>query len=97
MDAGRCVSYDRDLGAGWRHLAAVKRAGRLQLFVGGKREGESEPFDRESFDLTNDRPLTIGLGELDYFSGKIREVRIYDHALEEREIERLAEARPADL
>ena len=25
MEAGRCASYDRDLGPGWHHLAAVRR------------------------------------------------------------------------
>ena len=31
MEAGKCVSYDRDLGPGWKHLAAVREKGCLKL------------------------------------------------------------------
>src|SRR5690606_31254587 len=36
MEAGKCVSYDRDLGTGWKHLAAVRERGRLKLYIDGK-------------------------------------------------------------
>ena len=32
---------------------------------------------RPHYDLTTRSPLRIGFGEVDYFSGKIREVRLY--------------------
>jgi hypothetical protein len=86
MQVGQNVSYDRDLGAGWKHLTAVKRGGRLELFVNGVRACESSPFEAGSFDLCADRPLRIGLGETDYFSGKIRDVRVYRQALDPSEV-----------
>jgi hypothetical protein len=44
MEAGKGVSNDRDLGPGWKHLAAVKRGGRLELWVDGAKASESTPF-----------------------------------------------------
>ena len=90
FEAGKCISYDRDLGPGWKHLAAVKRARRLELFVDGQGVAESSVFNPRSFDLHNHQPLRIGFGETDYFSGKIREVRVYNRALTAVEIQRLA-------
>jgi hypothetical protein len=88
--AGRCVSYDRDLGAGWKHLAAVRRGDRLELYVDGRREATSSTFNPADYDVGNDCPLRIGFGEVDYFSGQIREVRLYRRALETNEIAGLA-------
>jgi penicillin amidase len=90
MEAGRCVSYDRNLGPGWHHLAAVRRGDRLELFVDGQLVATSSTFDPAVYDLTTRSPLRIGFGEVDYFSGKIREVRLYGRALEVQEIKRLA-------
>ena len=96
MEAGKCVSFDRDLGPGWRHLVAVKRRGSLELWASGRKESVSSAFDPAGFDLSNSQPLCIGFGELDYFSGKIREVRAYRRGLDPAEIERLArEQRPS--
>jgi hypothetical protein len=36
--------------------------------------------------LSNDQPLRIGFGETDYFSGKLREVRVYNRALNLEEV-----------
>jgi hypothetical protein len=68
----------------------VKRARRLELFVDGQAVAESSVFNPRSFDLHNHQPLRIGFGETDYFSGKIREVRVYNRALTAVEIQRLA-------
>jgi hypothetical protein len=92
LEAGKCVSYDRDLGPGWKHLAAVREEGCLKLYVDGKIEGVSAAFDPGEYDLTNEAPLRIGSGELDSFSGKIREVRVYFQALSELEIDRLCQS-----
>jgi hypothetical protein len=92
MEAGKCVSYDRDLGPGWKHLAAAREGGRLKLYVDGKAEGISSAFDPGEYDLTGDEPLRIGSGELDSFAGKIREVRVYSRALGAQEIDRLCQS-----
>src|SRR5262245_34204139 len=45
MEAGKCVSYDEDLGPGWKHLAAVRERGRLRLYVDRTLVASSTPFD----------------------------------------------------
>ena len=90
MEAGKCVSYDYDLGRGWTHLVAVKNSNRLELYVNGKLQARSSVFDAKGFDISNSVPLKIGYGEMDYFSGKIKEVRLYNRALAEKEIARLS-------
>ena len=87
---GDVLSYDRDLGAGWKHLAAIRRGDRLELYVDGHLEATSSTFNPADYDLGNDCPLRIGFGELDYFSGKIREVRLYQRSLDANEVAGLA-------
>jgi hypothetical protein len=94
MEAGRNVSYDHDLGPGWQHLTAVRRSDRLELYVNGQLAGTSAAFTPADYDLTTDSPLRIGFGEVDYFSGKIREVRLYGRALLPNEIAGLAADKP---
>ena len=93
MEAGRCVSYDRDLGPGWHHLAAVRRGDRLELFVDGQLVATSSTFDPAAYDLTTRSPLRIGFGEVDYFSGKIREVKLFVARALTSEVEQLAAQR----
>lgn len=88
--AGQAASYDRALEPGWRHLAAVRDADRLRLFVDGAQVAESVPFEPDSFDLTTSAPLTIGFGPHDYFNGAMRDLRIYNRALDARDIQSLA-------
>jgi len=85
-EAGKCVSYDGDLGAGWRHVVARRHEGKLRLYVDGKPEAESTEFDPARFDLTNGSPLRIGFGPGNYFSGEIRDVRLYSRALSDAEV-----------
>jgi hypothetical protein len=86
LQAGQCVSYDKDLGAGWRHLTAVRQGGELRLFVNGQLVAKSVPFNAADYDLTVKQPLKIGFGEQDYFTGRIREVRLYRRAVTDGEI-----------
>ena len=86
MEAGKCISYDDDLGPGWNHITAVREKGRLRLHVNGKLAVTSSAFPSDDYDISNAKPLTIGFGEMDYFSGKIREVHVYNRALDENEI-----------
>jgi hypothetical protein len=90
MEAGRCASYDRDLGPGWHHLAAVRHGDHLELFVDGKLAATSSAFDPAAYDLTSASPLRIGFGEVDFFSGKIQDVKLFGRALSASEVERLA-------
>jgi hypothetical protein len=89
FQTGSCVSTDRDLGDGWKHVAAVRRGKELQLFVDGARVA-SATSDRPSLDMSSDAPLRIGFGPQGYFDGKIRDVRLYDRALSEERIKTLS-------
>ena len=89
IEAGKCVSTGEDLGSGWKHIAAVRQGNRIKLYIDGKLAVQSSAFNPNDFDLTNDRPLRIGFGELDYFTGKIRDVRIFDRSLIKSEIQSL--------
>ena len=90
LEAGKCATYDRELPAGWHHLAAVKESGRLRLYLDGKLVSESTPFDAEQYDLTGPGPLKIGFGQHDYFNGKLKDIRLYRRSLTVADIRKLA-------
>ena len=91
LEAGKCVTDDRALAPGRRHVAAVKSGGLLKLYVDGRCVATSSGFNPNDYDLTNDRPWRIGLGQHDHFRGKMRDLRIYDRALEDQDVQRLCE------
>ena len=90
------MTHDRDLGPGWKHLAAVRRGERLEVYVNGVKTAESGACSGTVLDLSNDQPLRIGFGATDYFHGKIREVRVHRRALEPDVMERMAARAPDD-
>lgn len=92
MEAGRCVTFDRELPAGWRHVAGVKQGGRLRLYVDGQKVAESSEFDPARLNLTNEKPLLIGAGSGDFFNGRVRDVQIHGQALTDQEIGQLAKS-----
>ncbi|MBI3861235.1 MAG: LamG domain-containing protein [Planctomycetia bacterium] len=81
IEAGRNATYDRELAAGWHHVAAVRGGGKLQLYVDGKLVGESAVLTPGDFNLTNRQPLRIGFGAQDYFRGDLTDVQLYRGAL----------------
>jgi hypothetical protein len=93
LETGRNVSYDYALGKGWKHVAAIKRGYRLELYVDGKRVAKSADFEAAAFDTSDTVPLRIGFGAHDYFNGAIRDVRIYSRALADSEVKALYETR----
>jgi hypothetical protein len=86
LTAGANVSYDRELEAGWKHLAAVRQGSSLRLFVDGKQVSEATISNPSAFDLTNDQPLKIGFGGNDYFRGSLSDLQLYGRALSATEI-----------
>lgn len=86
LEAGPCVTHDRELAPGWRHVAAVKHGGVLRLYVDGRVVAESTRFDPAEFDLTTDEPLVIGAGAGADFGGALADVRLYLRALSAEEI-----------
>lgn len=87
--AGRVATVDRSLAPGWRHLTAVRRGGKLEIFVDGKKAAESASFNPADYDLTNGHPLRIGIGENAFFNGRMADLRIYGRALSPAEIQEL--------
>ena len=90
LQAGQCVSHDRALAAGWRHLTAVREGATLRLYVDGLRVAESTEADGTALDLSVRVPLRIGSGEHDYFNGRMRDLRLYRRALSEAEVATLS-------
>lgn len=81
MEAGKNVTYDDDLGAGWKHVAAVREKGRLRLYVNGELKTTSPAFDSSDYDISSRAPLLIGLGATNYLTGTLDDVRVYGGAL----------------
>jgi hypothetical protein len=94
MEAGRNATADRDMGSGWRHVAAIRERRRLSLYIDGRRVAQSSPFKPEEFDLSTERPLRLGAGQTDYFAGRMAEVRLYRRALSAAAVRALASRKP---
>ncbi|MEY4941071.1 MAG: hypothetical protein RIQ93_2806 [Verrucomicrobiota bacterium] len=93
MAAGRVATVDRSLTPGWHHLAAVRRGGRLEVYVDGVKAAESAAFAAADYDLTCGQSLRIGVGEHDFFHGRLADLRIYDRALAAEEIKPWSQTR----
>ncbi len=91
FQTGACVTHDRALPPGWRHVAAVRDGDRLKLYVDGKEVSTSSEFDPAQFDLSGEQPLRIGLGAHDFFNGSMRDFRIYTRALGPEDVVLLAQ------
>jgi hypothetical protein len=94
LEAGKCATYDRALPPGWVHLAAVRGADRLRLYVNGKLAARSTTFNSADYVISNKQPLKIGFGPHDYFNGKLKDVRLYRRALTDVEIAQVLRASP---
>jgi hypothetical protein len=88
LQTGATVSSDRDLGAGWRQIAAVRKGHTLSLFVDGKLTARTTS-EQPDLDASCGAPLQIGFGPQSYFHGKIRDVRIYNQAIGVDDIQQL--------
>ena len=90
IEAGRNVTYDRALGPGWHHVAVTRQSDRLQLYLNGKLVAVSAKIRSAEYDLSLDQPLKIGFGPNAHFRGSLRDVRIYNYALNGEEVFELA-------
>lgn len=86
IEAGCNVTYDKLFPSGWHHIAAVRDADRLRLYVDGEHVSESSLLLPDDLDLSNPHPLRIGFGAQDHFQGKMADVRIYRGALSAEQI-----------
>jgi hypothetical protein len=90
LRAGLSVTHDHELPPGWRHLAAVREAGRLRLYVDGQLVAASRRPGPSALDVSNDRPLTIGSGPHAPLRGRLADLRVYRRALSEEDVAALA-------
>jgi hypothetical protein len=90
MQAGKLVTWDSPFPGGWHHVAAVKDGERLIVYVDGKQVAASAPFAAADYQLTNSRPLQIGCGSYEHFSGLMSDVRLYRRALIAPEVAEIA-------
>jgi hypothetical protein len=86
LEAGACITHDQELPSGWHHVAAVRRADRLELYVDGRRVAESTTFLPADYDVSTAAPLTVGSGPVDDFQGHLSDLRIFKRALTAEEI-----------
>jgi hypothetical protein len=84
--AGRVVSHEYDIGAAWTHVAAVRRGRELSLYVDGQLSQTTQSAIDAVFDVSNHAVLKIGSGPQSHFHGKLREIRLYNRALGEKEV-----------
>jgi hypothetical protein len=90
MEAGKNATCDHELAPGWRHLVATRHGRRLKLYVDAAQVAVSTEFEPADFDLSCEQPLKIGFGPNDYLNGRLRDLRIYNRALNDTEIAQLA-------
>jgi len=88
--AGGMATFDHALPTGWRHVAAVRRGATLTLYLDGKQVAQSSVSNTENFDLDNDQPLRIGGGIGHVLTGSLRDVRLYNVALDAQAVRSLA-------
>jgi len=90
IEAGRNATYDQLFPPGWHHVAAVRDADRLRLYVDGEQVAESVALPVDDLHVSNPNPLRIGFGAQDHFQGKMADVRIYRGALSAEQIRLMA-------
>ncbi|MBX3746541.1 MAG: hypothetical protein KF833_14630 [Verrucomicrobiae bacterium] len=94
LSAGVALSQDRALAPGWRHVAAQRHQGRLELHLDGRRVAISSTPDAASLHLDPGSPPRIGFGEGARFPGRWREATYYPYALSRSHLRALARAAP---
>lgn len=94
FSAGQQVAWGHTLSSAWHHVAAVKSATRLTLYVDGGMVSQTPVFDAAGYQLEPDAPLHIGSGMNGALNGRLSDVRVYRRTLNAAEIEMLAKDRP---
>ena len=56
---------------------------------------EANPlYDPAEYDVSTNQPLRIGFGQTEYFAGKMSDIRLYNRALNDQEIQKISSAKP---
>lgn len=93
FSAGQQAAWGHALSPGRHHIAAVKSADQLTLYLDGEFVAQTPPFDAASYQVDADRPLRLGTGVNGPANAPLSDVRIYRRALRRAEIETLANER----
>jgi neutral ceramidase len=80
------LAADGELSTGWQHVLVNKDSGKLRMYVNGKLAKEIVIDADTNTVPAEGTSLKIGFGPNDYFSGHMREVRLYNRALSKKEI-----------
>jgi len=91
FQAGGVVSHEHDIGGQWTHITAVRHDRELLLYINGILSVSSQLPAGHLFDLSNTQSFTIGSGTQGSFSGAISDVRLYNGALSDDQIRKLAD------
>lgn len=94
FSAGQQASWGQTLAPGWHHVAAVKSASRLHLYVDGALVAPSRAFEGDSYDLSSAAPLRLGGGTNGPFNGQLDNLRIWRRALLPAEVQAMAAQAP---
>ncbi|MCE9533405.1 MAG: PQQ-binding-like beta-propeller repeat protein [Planctomycetes bacterium] len=92
--AGQQASWGHTLSAGWHHVAAVKSASRLQLYVDGALVGQSPIFEANNYELSTTAPLRLGTGTNGPLNGQLNNLRVWRRTLSPAEVRTLASEPP---
>ena len=90
VEAGKMATWDEGFPDGWHHVAAVKDAACLKLYVDGRQVAASGALNPGSYDLTTAEPLRIGFGAHEHFNGRMSDVRVYNRSFAPTEVAALA-------
>ncbi|MCC7373563.1 MAG: LamG domain-containing protein, partial [Verrucomicrobiales bacterium] len=83
------------LSSDWHHVAAVKSADSLKLFLDGQLVSASARRTGDRHDLDSGAPWRIGAGKNGPLNGLLADLRVYRQALEPSVIRTLAAQSPA--
>ena len=91
------IVHELPLGTCWYHIAVVRDAGNVKLYVNGQVVSEQTTFGR--IDLRNDGDILLGGSECyaaneTYFRGSMDEFRLYSRALSRFEVQGLLRLPP---
>lgn len=78
-ETGHALSHDRELPPGWLHIAVQREGEEARLYVNARVVTQS---NRDPIAIDNEVPLRIGFGQHDYFNGRMKDVRLYDAAID---------------
>ncbi len=95
LSAGLQITHDHSLSSDWHHVAAVKSADSLKLFLDGQLVSASARWTGDRYDLDSGAPWRIGAGKNGPLNGQLADLRVYRQALEPSVIRTLAAQSPA--